>query len=311
MRITCPNCGFSRDMPEDRIPQAARLATCPKCQHKFRLREEEDSFILEGEGEQEEGPPSSSPAEEAGQDNGATPLDTQETREDNIWRRLEDLGDQPSPPGTGSGQRTQEEEPRWEAEGVPWERIQSLGFFPALFQTIKQVMLSPVKFYQDLPTWGGFGMPTAFYVLIMEVPALALIFWLMSGIFPQVEGEASGLFHLGFTGIGSLTFLLVFPVFMVVNLFVSSGLYHLFLILLQEGSAGYEGTFKVVCYSSAPMVLTLIPVFGMWVGGIWQLVCIYFGFKLVHDISPAKAVIPIVLVQLLFVLLLSGTTGLA
>ena len=311
MRITCPSCGFSRDMPEDRIPQAARLATCPKCQHKFRLWEEEDSFILEGEGEQEEGPSSSSSVEEAGQDNGATSSDAQEPREDDIWRRLEDLGDQPSDPETGSGQRAVEEELHGEWEGVPWERIDSLGFFPALFQTIKRVMLSPAQFYRNMPSWGGFGMPTAFYVLIMEVPALALIFWIMSGIFPQVQDEAGGLLQMGFTGVGSLTFLLVFPVFMVVNLFISSGLYHLFLILLQEGSAGYEGTFKVVCYSSAPMVLTLIPVFGMWVGGIWQLVCIFYGFKLVHDISPAKAVIPILLVQLLFVLLLSGTTGLA
>ena len=310
MRITCPNCGFSRDMPEDRIPQAARLATCPKCQHKFRLWEEEDSFILEGDGKKEE-PPSSSPVEEDGQENGATSHATQEPQENDIWRKLEDLGDQPSDPGTGSGQGTEEEALHREREGVPWERIQSLGFFPGLFQTIKQVMLSPAQFYRDMPTRGGFSMPTAFYVLIMEVPALALIFWIMSGFFPQVQDEAGGLLQVGFTGIGSLTFLLVFPVFMVVNLFVSSGLYHLFLILLQEGSAGYEGTFKVVCYSSAPMVLTLIPVFGMWVGGIWQLVCIFYGFKLVHDISPAKAVIPILLVQLLFVLLLSGTTGLA
>jgi hypothetical protein len=301
-------------MPEDRIPQAARLATCPKCQHKFRLWEEEDSFILEGDGEKGE-PPPSSPVEEVGQENGATSHATQEPQENDIWRKLEDLEDQPSDdPGTGSGQRAEEEELHREREGVPWERIQSLGFFPGLFQTIKQVMLSPAQFYRDMPTRGGFSMPTAFYVLIMEVPALALIFWIMSGIFPQVQDEAGGLLRVGFTGIGSLTFLLVFPVFMMVNLFVSSGLYHFFLILLQEGSAGYEGTFKIVCYSSAPMVLTLIPLpgFGMWVvGGIWQLVCIFFGFKLVHDLSPAKAVIPIVLVQLLFVLLLSGTSGLA
>ena len=39
MLIECPQCGFSRNVPDDALPPAVTRATCPKCQHKFRFRE--------------------------------------------------------------------------------------------------------------------------------------------------------------------------------------------------------------------------------------------------------------------------------
>ena len=38
MRILCPQCGYSRDIPEDKIPARSSIATCPKCQLRFRFR---------------------------------------------------------------------------------------------------------------------------------------------------------------------------------------------------------------------------------------------------------------------------------
>ncbi|TVM16212.1 hypothetical protein DPQ33_12885 [Oceanidesulfovibrio indonesiensis] len=39
MQIICPECGFARELPEDKIPPTAQVATCPKCRHKFKFRE--------------------------------------------------------------------------------------------------------------------------------------------------------------------------------------------------------------------------------------------------------------------------------
>jgi len=312
MRITCPSCGFSRDMPEDRIPSTARLATCPKCRHKFRLREEEDSFLLEDDASAEQEAAASTEVEndlQPAAESGEGTDDTSDSQD--IWRRLEDMnGDSSAFEAEGEADASQQGEGSGEGE-TPWERLQSTGFFPGVFDTVKQVMLTPADFFSSLSGSGGFSQPAAFYLLIMEVPALALVFWLMSGLFPGAQGEAGGLFEMSLTGIGALTFLLVFPVFMVINLFMSSGVYHFLLLALGEGNAGFEGTFRVVCYSAAPMVLALIPVFGMWAGGIWQLVCLFFGFRYVHGITAAKAALPIIVVQVLFVLLLSGLSGVA
>ena len=37
MNITCPRCGFSRELPADRLPSKAVIATCPHCACRFRL----------------------------------------------------------------------------------------------------------------------------------------------------------------------------------------------------------------------------------------------------------------------------------
>ena len=38
MRITCPACHFSREIPEAAVPARSEMATCPKCKMKFRFR---------------------------------------------------------------------------------------------------------------------------------------------------------------------------------------------------------------------------------------------------------------------------------
>ena len=40
MNITCPQCGFSRELPADRLPARAVIATCPKCACRFRFSPE-------------------------------------------------------------------------------------------------------------------------------------------------------------------------------------------------------------------------------------------------------------------------------
>jgi len=35
IRISCPGCGFSKELPDDAIPPRATHATCPKCAHAF------------------------------------------------------------------------------------------------------------------------------------------------------------------------------------------------------------------------------------------------------------------------------------
>lgn len=38
MDIICPECNFSRTVPDEKVPPTAEVATCPKCKAKFRFR---------------------------------------------------------------------------------------------------------------------------------------------------------------------------------------------------------------------------------------------------------------------------------
>lgn len=42
MRILCPLCGFGREVDLAKIPPRAQMATCPRCEHKFRFRVVDD-----------------------------------------------------------------------------------------------------------------------------------------------------------------------------------------------------------------------------------------------------------------------------
>lgn len=39
MQIVCPKCHFARELPDDKVPANAKVATCPKCKIKFQFRD--------------------------------------------------------------------------------------------------------------------------------------------------------------------------------------------------------------------------------------------------------------------------------
>ena len=48
MQIVCPECRFAREVDESKIPARSQVATCPKCQTKFKFRDlPEPEFLIE------------------------------------------------------------------------------------------------------------------------------------------------------------------------------------------------------------------------------------------------------------------------
>ncbi len=42
--VQCPHCGFSRQVPADKIPPGRSTVTCPKCEKPFRFSRQESDF---------------------------------------------------------------------------------------------------------------------------------------------------------------------------------------------------------------------------------------------------------------------------
>lgn len=80
MKIVCPQCNFSRDIPQDRLPAKAVIATCPRCKHRFRMSasgvDNADASV--------------SPAAPNSPDSAGFSAD---------YRRMDTQGDDPLPPG--------------------------------------------------------------------------------------------------------------------------------------------------------------------------------------------------------------------
>ncbi|MBR5051555.1 MAG: hypothetical protein IKX75_09555, partial [Desulfovibrio sp.] len=49
MLIRCPQCGYERDMPADRVPDGVVVASCPQCACRFQFSKQAGSAFLDGQ----------------------------------------------------------------------------------------------------------------------------------------------------------------------------------------------------------------------------------------------------------------------
>src|SRR6476659_3220365 len=129
--------------------------------------------------------------------------------------------------------------------GLPWEHRQERGFFNAFIETLTMVLTRPAEAFSVMKRKGGLGEP--------------LIYALIGGC---VGGMVSALFSLGFqsiglfanrnNGLGAMTgmgigfgAIILVPLFIVIVLFIWSGLAHLCLMICGGANQSFETTFRV------------------------------------------------------------------
>lgn len=190
-------------------------------------------------------------------------------------------------------------------EASPWENRSALGLWRSIYRTCKAVLFSPEKFFSTLTFKGGMGDPLAFGILLGSIGTMFGLFWqflVMSGGI-----LSSGLGLIGqFTG--SLIFLgilVISPLFVLIGMFLTSGICHLLLLMARGGKNGFEATFRVVSYTMASQILGLIPFIGGLAGLIWLLVVQVIGLKEIHETSYLRVLIafliPLAIVLVLFI----------
>jgi len=180
---------------------------------------------------------------------------------------------------------------------TPWERRSQIGIVNALIETTKQVLLQPVVFFRSMPVTGGLGDPLLYAVIIGYAGLLVSTIYnlVFRGVLTSSlsrfggnsEMEQLASFMQGGTGV--VINLILGPVFIVVFLFVSAGIFHLVLLALGGAARGFEGTFRVAGYSQAASIFNIIPVCGGLVGLVYVIVLLVIGLSEAHGISRGKA----------------------
>ncbi|HEX4665051.1 MAG TPA: DUF4339 domain-containing protein, partial [Chthoniobacterales bacterium] len=108
------------------------------------------------------------------------------------------------------------------ASGLPWERRQELGFFPAFFETLKLVLLNPAVAFATMKPEGGLVDPLIYGVI---GGSIGWVFYFIFSLFIGSLGALGdhnalgGLVGLGFGGIFALIF---FPIFLIIGLFIGA-----------------------------------------------------------------------------------------
>jgi hypothetical protein len=181
--------------------------------------------------------------------------------------------------------------------GLPWDQRESSGFFNAFIETMKLVLTAPGAAFIAMKREGGFGEPLI-YTITGESIGL-LFYFIYHFFFSSLAGFGSRenpLGHMIGTGVGSLIFIILIPLFIVIGAFLGSAILHLCLMIVGGAKQSYETTFRVVCFAGGSVgPLMVIPFCGSAVAGVWKLVLYCIGLARAHETDTGRAVLAVVL----------------
>lgn len=320
MQITCPECKFSREINEQKIPERSVMATCPKCKNKFQFRElPEETFSLE-EAPQEHPAPEAKQPEPEVESRDLPPLhDPAEDPGDELWRKI---GDMSPPEGESKRIEPASENPQATPEiplvEVPFERLDQHGFFPGIFATIKRVLFSPHLFFSVMPLGRGIVRPLVFALLILVLHDVLQTGFLQAGMLPEINVGGIAITPPKSESISLFALVIFSPFMRTMVIFIFAGLYHLLLMALRASDGRFEATFRAVAYAYAPSVLAFIPIpheyafmIQLTFISIWSMVITVIGLKCLHRTTYIKATLaaltPIIVILAAVVSSVSGT----
>jgi len=148
-----------------------------------------------------------------------------------------------------------------------------------------------------MPVTGGLTDPLLFAMIIGTVGLMFLSVWdlllhdsMRSFMTPEMRSAAGGGLS---NGIASPLGTVMMPFLLIIWLFVVSGLLHLFLMMVRGAKAGFEATFRVVCYSVSPFLFMVIPYCGMLITMLWVVTLAMIGLRDAHETTGGKATVAV------------------
>ena len=146
--------------------------------------------------------------------------------------------------------------------GLPWDRRQELGLFPAFLETLKLVLLNPTTAFSAMKTEGGLSEPLIYAVIGGSVGFIVyFLFSLFMSSF-GLMGSHNELASVLGVGMGAIVFIIFMPLLIALGIFIGSGIVHLCLTLVGVRD-GFETTFRVVCFAvGSAYPLMIVPVCG-------------------------------------------------
>lgn len=186
---------------------------------------------------------------------------------------------------------------------VPFED-ESKDFFTGLIETIKLVIFKPSYFFRNYKLDGSIGRPMLFAVMIGWTMAVIGAIWatiINKSLFvflqdyfqehmPEIEGVDWEQIGSGGSSLDFILTLIFAPIGIMLGLFIMSGLYHLFLLMVKGVNKRFETTFNVIAYGAVVHLVEIIPFCGGILSWIWGIVLAIIGLTEAHRTDSWKAV---------------------
>jgi hypothetical protein len=181
--------------------------------------------------------------------------------------------------------------------GLPWEDRQQKGFFSAFIETLQMVLTKPAEAFTAMRREGGFGEPLIYAVIGASVGAIVqFLFSLALHSVGIVANQRNAFAGMAGMGIGSIGFIILFPLVLIIGLFICAGIIHLFLMLVGGAKQPFETTFRVLAFSQGSTgVLQMIPICGGLIAAVWGLIVNCIGLARAHETDTGRVVLAVIL----------------
>lgn len=190
--------------------------------------------------------------------------------------------------------------PAYGAPGLPWDRDKNGN---TLVETVKALVAAPGQAYAEMREKGDYLSPILFALIFGTVGAVIGQIWQlvfgasMVGFFPlEMQAQFGEAFAPSVTGV--IVTIVLTPILVPIVLFISAGIFHLFLTLVggtKDSTAGFEGTVRAVSYAGVANLAQIVPIAGGFIAPIWGIVLYVIGLSRVHHTTTGKALMAVLL----------------
>lgn len=181
--------------------------------------------------------------------------------------------------------------------GLPWE-TKALGPEP-FFETAKLFITAPDQAWRLTRETGDFTRPLLFGVIVGWVGLVFGAVWgaMIGAPWLRYVPEQYRM-YVGRAGGGIIAQIILGPLFIALGLFIGTAIFHVsFMIVgaLKGSRSQFEGTFRVVSYSSIAHIAYVIPFVGGLVALVWRIYLMMLGVQQLHKTTQGKALAGILL----------------
>ncbi len=178
----------------------------------------------------------------------------------------------------------------------PWEDRGHHSLVGGFFETVRQVVVEPGRFFTGHPTRRGWLMPTLFAVSMGVLQNLWD--WVWSRAFHD-EGRRFIEIMESWTGespdpsldpvLMERLSLLFSPVSTLIGLFILVGMIHLGLRMLADEPKGFEATLRAVAYAHGALIFSVVPGFGNAIALFWGVPVTVIAIHKLHHVRVLHA----------------------
>lgn len=290
MEIKCPQCGFSRPIPENKIPAGSVIARCPRCACRFRFSAQDGAGEIL---------PPGADAEEDICVTASNAYAREAERFENERRATQAMAER-------------------EKARNPWQDApEPDGWFTAFYRTIIRVMFQAPQFFRTLAPDAQLMRPLAFFIIICIFQTLverawgqALYSFLSSGNVD--DSQLQEMLKLLAPSSSILLALLLRTGVLLIQLFIFSFLMYLVYRILAPGRATFMLVYQAMAYSAAPWVLCIVPGLGSIAGAIWGVCCLAIACRVALKLNWGQTFagfLPLIAVLLPLILQLMRGAG--